>query len=502
MKKIIIVISLIFVLFFLVLSITKKEKNFVNEQIVYKNTINISRAYIALRIKTEKVLIKALEYGDYSSWNKDMNHLLDNWKNLEAKANILEIQANFSNKEKVSFKLINETKAYTKNEISNVFDKAPAGKKIRTLAKYLGVDAKRAYEILKNDQEFVKADAWNEAGDAFKKLETSAVVIKDGCKITGYIGAVAITGGAVAGATLGSAGVGTALVGGSATFAETTGLVVTGTDLVLEIGEDTAIIALGDNHQTVEAFSNMRKYTDPAASILSLTDISQNVSKGAKILDKVGVVLMEIDQIRSILQDGKLLGINVKSDSKIEVASLEKGEEKKWIKNNLKNSQIIKSTKQYIEQKEEEKEKIKEEQDIQKDISIESDEQTEIYVANNYEDIDDWLESFEDLDDWLNEFEIEEEFEEPEDNFENNNKEKFQKKQSIEEQLQELLEENEERRLTSWQGEKTPSTFEELEEHAKKFTKINEERRAWLRGECINIYGQGEDAENCILLGK
>jgi len=370
-KKILAIACLIVIIIVvLFLKIGTKDEN-VSEDMVYQNTISISRTYVALRLKTDKVLKEASTYPDYNTWNDEMSELINNWKNLEEKASILEKQADFGDEEKVSFKLVNEANAYTKDEISNVFDRAPAGRKIRTLAKYLGVDAKRAYKILQNDQEYVKADAWNKAGDTFQKLETSAVVIKDGCKVVGFVGAVAITGGA-AGA-VGSAGVGAGLTAGSVTAGQAVVLVVTGTDLMLEVGEDTVTIALGDKHKTVKAISGIRSYTDPAASILSLTDIPSNISKGAKLLDKVGVVLMQVDQIRSMVQDGKLLGINIRPDSKVEISSLEKDEVEEWIEEHMREDE-----------------------------------------DDDFKDLDDWLDSFEDLDDWLDEFESEEATEEEE----------------------------------------------------------------------------------------
>jgi len=345
MKKITIMAISALIILVLFVFFGGNEKSKVSEQVVYRDTINISRTYLNLRVKTSKVLSEASKYSDYSAWNKDMSSLIEGWKELESRAGLLEKQANFGNEKKVSFGIINIAEAYTKDEISNVFDKAPAGRKIRTLAKYLGVDAKRAFKILKNDQEFVKADAWNKAGDTFKKLEVSATVIKDGCKVAGYVGAAVMT-------------------GGVATAAEGTIMIVTGTDLMLEVGEDTARIMLGDNHKTVKAISGIRSYTDPAASILSITDIPKNIAKGAKLLDKVGVLLIQADQIRSMVQDGKLLGINITPDSKVEIALLEKDEVGKWMDDN----------------------KI---------------------IDDSLDDYDNWLDEFDDLGDWLDEFDSE-----------------------------------------------------------------------------------------------
>lgn len=348
MKKILIGVVLVIVVLVVFLNIGGREKvNTNKEDVVYQNTISISRSYVVLRLKTDNILEEASKYSDYKTWNNEMTELIKNWENLETEASNLEEQARIFSEDKLGFKLVNEAWAFTKDEISNVFDKAPAGRKIRTLAKYLGVDAKRAYKILQNDQEFVKADAWNEAGDTFKKLEVSAIVIKDGCKVAGFVGAAVLT-------------------GGVATAAEGTIMIVTGTDLMLEVGEDTATIALGDKHKAVKAISGIRSYTDPAASILSLTDIPKNVAKGAALLDKIGVVLVQVDQIRSIVQDGKLLGINIRPDSKVEIAAIKESEIEEWVDENS----------------------------VDDDFS---------------EDLDDWLDGFDDLGDWMDDFDTESE---------------------------------------------------------------------------------------------
>ena len=116
--------------------------------------------------------------------------------------------------------------------------------------------------------------------NTFKKLEVSAIVIKDGCKVAGFIGAAAMTGGATAGASLGSAGVGSALLGGSAGLTEGTIMIIAGTDLMLEVSEDAATISLGDNSKVTKSISKIRSVTDPAASLLSIKDIPKNISKG------------------------------------------------------------------------------------------------------------------------------------------------------------------------------------------------------------------------------
>ena len=416
-KKLLIGGALIIIALVLFLNIGGEKKVNMSEDEVYQNTISISRAYVALRLKTDKILTKASDYSDYNTWNNEMNKLIKSWKNLEEKVDNLEKQAKLLSKDKLSFQFVNEVHAFSKDEISNVFDKAPAGRKIRTLAKFLGVDAKRAFKILKNDQEFVKADAWNEAGDTFKKLETSATVLKDGCKVAGFVGAVVISGGAA----------GIAATGGSAAVTSAGGALVAtvvGADLILEVSGDAATIALGERDKTTKYISKIRSdsYMEPAAAVLSLTSVPD-----AK---KVELALMQAEALRSALQDKKILGIEIPDPAKgktdkIKVSALDKNELKEWTKEQQAKNDIGKSIEDEIDNMDDWQEDVKILEDWLDDLedSMDFDENEEddktddtedIYEEDDYVDgLEEWLDGFEDMDDWMDEFEKEEaEFEE------------------------------------------------------------------------------------------
>ncbi|MDF1496770.1 MAG: hypothetical protein P1P90_01785 [Patescibacteria group bacterium] len=293
------------------------------EQVVLEQTYNISREYVALRYETDNVLINAEEYKDYGTWDKAMSEIIKRWEQMEKDAQELEGMADEMSKAETSLKLIPTALAYDKQEISNVFDKAPAGKKIATLAKCLGVDAKRAYAILTQDQAQVEADAWNQAGDTFQKLESSAVVIKDGCKVAGFVGGVVLSGGTsaiAAGSTLTKAAV-----------------VISGADLTLEVTSDGASIALGNNNKISAIANEARKATEPIATILTITDIPNNLNKG---IDKFNAVMVGLEQFRGAAQEGKVLTIALptytgeKETKPITLATLEPAEVEDWLKEN------------------------------------------------------------------------------------------------------------------------------------------------------------------------
>jgi hypothetical protein len=148
---------------------------------------------------------------------------------------------------------------------------------------------------LQQDQAQVTADAWNEAGDTFSKLETSATVIKDGCKVAGFVGGIMLTGG--------TAGFENATILTKAT------VVITGADLALEVTEDTANITFGDKNGVSAIARNIRTVTEPVANILSIN----------KVDNKIDAVLLGIEKFRETVQEGKIIGIQLIPGKKFKV---------------------------------------------------------------------------------------------------------------------------------------------------------------------------------------
>lgn len=363
MKKIIIVavVGVVLcggVLFFIINNKQSPTESQLQNQLVLEQTYNISREYVGLRYRTDNVLVEARSFSDYAAWKNEMAEVMQSWEKLELKSANLEKSATEMAEEKVSFNIISQTHAYDKKEISDVFDNAPAGKKISTLAKHLGVDAKRAFKILQQDQAQVEADGWNEAGDTFQKLETSATVIKDGCKVAGFIGGIVVTGGA------------SGLAAGSS-LAQAT-VVISGADLTLEIADDGAKIALG-NHNKISAIVNdVRKVTEPVATLLTISDIPNNLTKN---LDKFNAVMVALDQFRGAAQEGKIIGIELPVYAKkatapgVKVAVLQKDEIGKWLSEKGINNEVdnIEEIKEIINDLEKEND-LSESASVDKDV--------------------------------------------------------------------------------------------------------------------------------------
>lgn len=390
-KKILPIILIVSVLAISVFFLLNKQKP---EDIVFEKTVEISKQYIALRYRTDDVLINAKYYESYDDWNEEMTSIIQEWEALESSALKLEENADKMAEEEVT-SLIPQVSAYDKQEISDVFDKAPAGKKIATLAKYLGVDAKRAYSILVQDQNQVTADAWNKAGDTFQKLETSAVVIKDGCKVAGFVGGVILTGGVAGVATAGTL--------------TTTTVVVAGVDLALEVTEDGAKIAMGDKNKISSFVKDVRTVTEPVANILTITNIPSNLGNA---FGKFDAVMIGLEQLRESAQEGKVIGVDLTDfehqgsfqvikktqyPGTVTVAEMEKAEIEEWLKS--LNKEYIPMTQEEVEdfvkevfKETEKKEEIVEEESVkekEKDTTTENKETTKKGVIS-FDEWDGW----------------------------------------------------------------------------------------------------------------
>ncbi len=318
---------------------SNKNKTSDIEQEVLSQTLLVSKEYTLLRYRTENVLEKAKEYGDYDKWNTEMIAVIDGWKVLEGKVTELEKEADKMASEKTAFNLVKDVSAYTTVEIQKIIESAPAGKTVRTLAQHLGVDVKLAHLILNQTQDQVTREAYGEEGDVFETCEQNSMRIKNGAKVTVFVGGVVLTGGATG-------------------VLATTATVVGGADLVLEVADDEARIALGDKNKVSEMVNKARAVTEPAASILTIANLPGNVSKA---MEKVSAGYFAADQIRSAIQDEKILGISIKTDEKGEtkasVAGLTEEEVPGWMKEN----NIVKSGEKVEEIMKEIKEEIKQE---------------------------------------------------------------------------------------------------------------------------------------------
>jgi hypothetical protein len=115
------------------------------EQEVLNKTYSISKDNVALRFRTDNVLVNADQFADYEQWDEEMGDIIKGWKELEKNAAEMEVLANkFASSESAhsiidlgeprivyaSYKIEINRQSYEKYELSNIFDNAPAGKRL------------------------------------------------------------------------------------------------------------------------------------------------------------------------------------------------------------------------------------------------------------------------------------------------------------------------------------------------------------------------------------
>ncbi len=262
-----------------------------------EQTIAVTGAYYEAQIFTYKVL-HVDSTVDYNTWYRGMEKACALWEEVAYQSKRLEavcdavLEETDPSLQDLAATVGNffETRtayAYTQKEINAVFDAAPAGKKIKTLAGYLGTDAKTAYNILKGTQAEIAKEAYAQA-DFYQKCETAAVVIKDTAKVGFFAGSIALSGGTAA--TFG-------LLDGACTIAA-------GTDLLLEIYENGATIAYGEGNATTAVIQDLRKGSKPLAAILGLSSLTSHA------IDQLAYIS---DSTLSLFQSDEVLGFNIKS---------------------------------------------------------------------------------------------------------------------------------------------------------------------------------------------
>jgi hypothetical protein len=327
-KMLVIVATLIVIVIAGLLFVTRSIQT---EQIVLESTYDQSKEYLLLRHRTDNILLNARNYADYPTWSADMTTLIQDWKELENNSKGLEESANKTAASvAVYFPSVQTAKAYTAKEVSDIYDKAPKFKGIATLAKHLGVDAKRAQLILNQVQAETSSEVFTEEGDAFETLENTAIVVKDGCKVVGFVGGVVLTGG----------------VGGLATAGALTqaSVVIVGADLALEVTEDGAQIAMGDRNKVSSFVKDVRTITEPIATVLTITSIPSNLGSAYGKFDSV---MVGLEQFRDSVQEGKVVGVDLRNfeyqkpfqrirqakyPGTVSAAEMEMAEVEEWIK--------------------------------------------------------------------------------------------------------------------------------------------------------------------------
>ena len=208
-------------------------------------------------------------------------------------------------------------------DITERFDKAPAGKGIRTLAAQMGTDAKHAYAQLKQAQAILEGAEWTDIADTANKAYQTAKALKTAGTGAGFV--IACAAAAPAAGVVGAA-------------IKTGSIVTSGANYLLEIGETSCIVAAdGEDTDASIAFAKTQKQFAPVGTVFAVAKaglaVKDIVKLGGKIASdgygsltadeanalgtKTFVALSFVtSQITSYTQSGNILGGTLKQTEK------------------------------------------------------------------------------------------------------------------------------------------------------------------------------------------
>ena len=209
-------------------------------------------------------------------------------------------------------------------DITDRFDKAPAGKGIRTLASQLGTDAKHAYAQLKQAQAILEGSAYSDFAETANTYYKTATTLKTAGTVAGFVIAAAPIASGAAVATMTEAVV---TVGGA---------YISGANAALELTSTGAMLYNnGEDNMISRACDKVEQKLAPVGAVFSLASAGYNVrnifqksgellkdvktySEGSKILlksteateDFAGIFLYSAGSTKDYLTDGTVMGVS------------------------------------------------------------------------------------------------------------------------------------------------------------------------------------------------
>lgn len=276
-------------------------------------------SYLVARMKLDKFLQYDYEHGDIEEYQRLLDDATASFKHAEKASYIFDLSAYIWLVEKEessghpTYENLSPTVEHNNynpfittvyaadtdspavkwaKDITERFDKAPAGKGIRTLAEQLGTDSKRAYSQLIQAQNILNGDEYTKIADAANNAYKTANVLKTAGTGAGFVIAVAA---APATTVLGS-------------VVATGGAVVSGVNTLLEIGSTASIIHTnGEGNWITDACDNTEAQFAPVTQIFAVGGLFSNVgnlkSAGKELLNKNGNLFKNILKSNNTAED-------------------------------------------------------------------------------------------------------------------------------------------------------------------------------------------------------
>ena len=181
--------------------------------------------------------------------------------------------------------------------LSKQYDALRGGQRYKQLAEQLGTDTKTAVEQMALAQKVIQGVAAQEEAQAEVGAYTRSINIvegyKTGSKVGLFVGATIATGG----------GTLTALAGSSMSVPVAGAVIVGGVDCIVDVGQTTSSIILGEDHQVTVDFKEAGEVIQPISMVMSL--VTMDPTSAIDEIAFLGEAMMEWSN------PGKITGIAV-----------------------------------------------------------------------------------------------------------------------------------------------------------------------------------------------
>ena len=242
---------------------------------LYKKADNTARIAEKLAANLEKdceLLAEKEDAGEVMAQPATMEIVASNF--VESREAVL---ARNLNKERLTGLLFVKAYAAEKSsavkwaeDITNQFDKAPTGKKLKTLAEQMGTDVKHVKSMVDMAQDILTGDAYTDQAEFENLWYQRAYEIKAGASTAGFVVAVAASGGVVAGPLV--------------TAISTGGVACNGVGAVLDIGTAGTIVSTnGEGNDYTVAFEKTASQFAPVNAAFGFAGAAVNVKNIADI---------------------------------------------------------------------------------------------------------------------------------------------------------------------------------------------------------------------------
>jgi len=181
--------------------------------------------------------------------------------------------------------------------LSKQYDALRGAQRYKQLAQQLGTDTKTAVEQMALAQKIIRNAADLEEAQAEVNAYTSSINIVEGYKTASKVGLFV-------GATIATGGGNlTALAGSSMSLGTAGAVIVGGVDCIVDVGQTTSSIILGEDHQVTVDFQKAGDVIQPVSMVVSLVTLDPNAA--VEQIALLGEAMMEWSN------PGKVTGIAV-----------------------------------------------------------------------------------------------------------------------------------------------------------------------------------------------